>query len=142
MQGNIYRQSLAAAWILLLAATLGCCPRHVAADESPANLAPMVKNLARAAEASGDASTDLQGMDFLKQATAHDPGLLSPFDGYRLAVRREETHVGLLVCDSEGKLAYFEDAGCTATVEKNYSAGDLPPCKAVLNLAETCGGGL
>lgn len=68
--------------------------------------------------------------EFLKKATEHDPGLLKPFEGYKLRVLRQDGHVSILICTSDGDQALLQDVGCTNKFD-NHIWQKEPPCPCV-----------
>ena len=57
-------------------------------------------------------------VEFLKNATEHDPGLLKPFEEYKLSVVRKNGHVSILVCSEDGH-ALLQDVGCTGKFDRH-----------------------
>ena len=76
---------------------------------------------------------------FLTQSVAHDPGLLAPFSTYRVKATRVNGHTAVLVCTPDGTEALLEDAGCTATMDKQRWRDDSKsPCAFALDLNQVC----
>lgn len=76
-------------------------------------------------------------IELLKQATLHDPSLLTPFKDYRLRILREHRHAVLLLCSKDGK-ALLEDAGCTGEFERHRWKNKDQPCEFTLDIDQVC----
>ena len=75
---------------------------------------------------------DMSDEEFLKKATEHDPGLLRPFEGYRLNVVRKDGHVSILVCSKKDGHALLQDIGCTGEFDQHIWKTEPPvPCGQV-----------
>lgn len=79
----------------------------------------------------------LDDAELLAFSTAHQPKYLDRFNGYVLKARQEGKNSSVLVCDSEGKVALIEDAGCTSPSDWQGPHMGLA-CTYVLDLVETC----
>jgi len=77
--------------------------------------------------------------DILRQATAHEPRLLEPFDDARLRVGVVDRHGVVLVCTKDGAYALMEDSGCAAPLERDYrNDGTHHPCEVSFTPADVC----
>ncbi|WP_319469971.1 hypothetical protein [uncultured Pseudodesulfovibrio sp.] len=82
---------------------------------------------------------DMDSLEFLKKATEHDPGLLTPFDGYTLKVLRQDGHVSILVCSPDGAQALLQDVGCTNKHDDHIWKQESPcPCVQHGSVFSTC----
>lgn len=76
-------------------------------------------------------------LETIRAAVAYDPGLLTPvFDGYKLRLKWQKSYTVLLVCDKDGRVAYMEDAGCSARLDRQAPEG--APCEFALNVRGDC----
>jgi hypothetical protein len=57
------------------------------------------------------------GEECIRLGIEDDPSLLAPFKGLVVKAKCENKNAIVLVCDSEGKMALFEDAGCTTEID-------------------------
>lgn len=81
----------------------------------------------------------LSDRELLELSVRLDPGLLTPFDAYRVRVLSENRHAVVLVCTPDGKTGLLEDAGCNEKFDKPLWREEPPvPCVFTLNLGETC----
>jgi hypothetical protein len=78
--------------------------------------------------------------EFLENATANDPGLLAPFEGYVLHVVRQGGWVVILVCTSDGT-ALAQDAGCTPELDRRLWEEGAIPCDRVPSALPLCARG-
>lgn len=62
----------------------------------------------------------LRDDELVKLAATENPALLTSLAEYAIRVRRDEGHAVLLVCDTKGHEAIFEDAGCTAKLDLHH----------------------
>jgi len=82
---------------------------------------------------------DLPDDELLILSTKHDPGLLEPFQSYKLRVLRQNGHTAVLVCTEDGLAALLEDTGCTARMDQHrWKAQPLSPCEFTLDLSQVC----
>lgn len=83
---------------------------------------------------------DASQAQILQLSTAHDAGLLKPFDHYTVHVLRSGRLSAVLVCDSSGKVALLEDAGCTAKLDEHRWASPTAQwCEFTMDLPAVCG---
>ncbi len=103
-------------------------------------LAVSLINLSAAVDAyfSGfDAASTGSDEEILRQATAHDPSLLTAvFKPYQIRVQRQDAYSVLLICTEDGKQAVLEDAGCSARLERRAEKG--APCEFTLKVSAGC----
>lgn len=86
-----------------------------------------------------DLPTDLSEEEFIRRATAHDPGLAAPFKDFTLRVVREGKHTAALVCSKDGRFALLEDVGCTTPMDNHsWTASPQLPCEFTLHPSELC----
>jgi len=82
---------------------------------------------------------DLQDGELLAFAMAHNPSLLTPFDGYVLKARQSGRNSSVLVCDRKGQIALIEDTACTEEPDlKIWQTNPNQPCDYALDLAKAC----
>lgn len=74
----------------------------------------------------------------LKQGTAHDPGLLTSFNGQAIRIRLEAAVATLLVCDAEMKSAAIEDVSCTPGIDRHHWTEAKRPCEFSIGTRELC----
>jgi hypothetical protein len=79
----------------------------------------------------------LSDEELLKLSTEDDPGLLDPFEGYKLKINRDFNHAIVLVCSIDGAQGLLEDAGCTADLD-NPMWKQKVPCVFTLSSETTC----
>ncbi|WP_341502468.1 hypothetical protein [Gallaecimonas sp. GXIMD4217] len=123
-------------WFCLALLLSGCAGADRGEELLP--LASALTKLSAAVEAQvryGQAPADLDDQALLALATGHDPGLLAPFAGYELRVRRDNGHGLVLVCD-DGR-ALLEDAGCTGPLDAQRWH-QASACDFSLELAAIC----
>lgn len=65
-------------------------------------------------------SSLLSSEQLLKLSAAKNPRLLTPFEGYRLEILREDKAAVLLVCDDKARFALLEDVVCTPVLDKHH----------------------
>lgn len=128
---------------LVLPITTGCVIT-ADADESMYELGAALTKLSNSVEAAArykSGSAGLTDEALLQYATQHDPGLLAPFEGYRLGARIENRHAAVLVCTSDGRQALLEDAGCTARLDRHLWEHGAQACRFTLHLDQVCSRG-
>ncbi len=75
--------------------------------------------------------------ELLRQATRHDPSLMSPaFSNYLLKLRFQQPYTVLLLCTKDGREAIMEDAGCSARLDRQVH--DKQPCEFTLQVSAGC----
>ena len=81
----------------------------------------------------------LSDRELLARATAHDPALLEPFDGYSVRTSREGDYIAVLVCTPDGKRGLLEDTNCTVALDRQLWR-DAPEqaCQSTVRLADVC----
>ncbi len=130
---------------VLVFALAGCVSlpsEQLAREEEMLFAASALTKVAAASEASvryGKPPENLSDEEFLKFATAHDPGLLQPLAKYRLRALRQGKHAVILVCSVDGAVALIEDAGCTAQSDRHHWQ-TIPAlvCAFTLELEKVC----
>jgi hypothetical protein len=86
-----------------------------------------------------DASSTLSDDDVLRQATAHDPMLLSAFDNFKVRLDRRNKQAVLLICSPSGTQALLEDAACTGAFEAHHWKANPPlPCDFTVQSQSVC----
>jgi len=84
-------------------------------------------------------SPDLSDRELLELAVQHEPGLLIPFDTYRVRVLSEEKHAVVLVCTPDGNIGLLEDVGCNGQLDKHlWPEKPAVPCAFTVKPAEIC----
>jgi hypothetical protein len=126
---------------LLVAAGIFIWWKHrVAASRQEEGLAASMINLSAAVDAyfsDADAAPATSDEEIIRQATAHDPSLLtSVFKPYLIRVQRQAPYSVLLLCTEDGKQAVLEDAGCSARLDRRAKKG--APCKFTLKVGAGC----
>jgi hypothetical protein len=58
--------------------------------------------------------------EILRSATQGTPNLLREFDRYTVRIGRHHEGVVVLVCEANGGVALFEDASCTAKMDRHH----------------------
>ncbi|WP_319583257.1 hypothetical protein [uncultured Pseudodesulfovibrio sp.] len=76
--------------------------------------------------------------EFLENATAGDPSLLAPFEGYVLHVERAGGWVGIIVCTRDGE-GVLQDAGCTPELDRRLWEDGPISCGRVPSVLSVCG---
>ena len=113
-------------------------PQETRQDED--GLAVSLINLSAAVDAyffDADAAPATSDEEIIRQATAHDPSLLtSVFKPYRIRVQRQKPYAVLLLCTEDGKQAVLEDAGCSARLDRRAEKG--APCEFTLKVGAGC----
>lgn len=127
-------------WLPILATLAGCTTTP---DANQMNrLASALTKLSAAVDATiryEGIAAQTSSEAILNQSTTEDPGLLTPFDGYRLQVFRDGLNSFVLVCDSTAKTALLEDAGCTTKMDNHrWSATTNTSCQPSLDLKAVC----
>lgn len=130
---------LSAAVVLFLASG---CERPAQPDAARMGpLASALTKLSGAVEATvryESPPADAADEALLKLATAADPGLTTPFEGYILRARQEAGHAVLLLCERDRAL--LEDLGCTGPLETAHWQSAVKAACAFTLKAEACGG--
>ncbi len=108
---------------------------HFAAGSALTRLSAAVESTVRFKNPPSELTDD----ELLRLSTAHDPALLQALAGYRVSVLRDEGHALLLVCEPGKDEAVFEDAGCTAALDRHHWQREpAPSCRFSLRTSETC----
>lgn len=77
--------------------------------------------------------------ELVKFATSGDPSATDMLKPYRVKVLAENKHAVLLVCEPDRDEAVFEDAGCTAAVDRHHwQSKPAPACQFTLKVADVC----
>jgi hypothetical protein len=81
----------------------------------------------------------LEDTQLLQASTAHDQGLLKPFEALSVRVLRVGRDSSVLVCDAKSGDVLLEDAGCTPQLD-SHRWRDTPQasCEFSLNLKKVC----
>jgi hypothetical protein len=131
--------------IAVVIALTGCS--HLAigqtnSEEAMMTMAAALTKVSASTEANllyGSPTEALSDEEFLTQSVAHDPGLLTPFSGYRIAAKRTNGHTVILVCTKEGEEALLEDVGCTAAMDRHaWKDNNKSRCEFVLDVSSFC----
>ncbi|KAB1443578.1 hypothetical protein [Pseudodesulfovibrio senegalensis] len=127
-------------FLLIGFAGFGCAGQH---DQAMYSLSVELNKLTTAAEGYEHYMKPDPGMsdeEFLKNATEHDPGLLKPFESYKLNVERQDGHVSILVCTPDGHQALLQDVGCTNQFDQHlWQSEPAIPCESVQDGFSVCG---
>lgn len=128
---------------LILVLMLSACATSIAAgpsDEERGRLSTHMVNLSSAVDTYfaglSEVPTD-NDADILNKATEHDSRLLAPeFKSYLLKPQYQSPYAVLLLCSKDGRQAIMEDAGCSASIDRQvtYDA----PCEFTLHVTEGC----
>lgn len=128
-------------FLLGLVFAMGGCATRPAPDamnriaSSLTKLSAAVDAVVRYDDLPPDASDSL----IWKKVQASNPSLLGDFDGYSLKLTRVGVDSEVLVCDGAGRIAFLEDAGCTAKLDLHHWSREASvPCEQVLSLKEVC----
>lgn len=79
------------------------------------------------------------GEDCLRLGTKDDPSLRDPFKGLLVKVKCENKNAIVLICDSEGKTALFEDAGCTTKIDyRQEDSNSVRACDFFIQPESVC----
>jgi hypothetical protein len=128
--------------LLVFITTTGCTCCIASDAEDNYTLASALTKLSAAVEATvryDEPPPGLNDFELLKLATKEDPKLLEPFAGYQIKTLVQNKHAAVLVCDDAGKVALFEDAGCTSQMDRNHWKNDSKtPCTFSIKLDEVC----
>jgi len=120
----------------------GCAGAQVRSETKMNELGSALTKLSSAVESTvryKEVETDLADDKLLILSTKHDPGILEPFQGYKLRVLRQNSHTAVLVCTEDGLAALLEDAGCTARMDQHHwKSQPLPSCEFTLDLDKVC----
>ncbi|MBS7776798.1 hypothetical protein [Acidovorax sp. CCYZU-2555] len=75
----------------------------------------------------------------LRTSTAHDPGLLKPFEQQKIQILRAERDTAVLVCDAKTAQPLLEDAGCTPQLDAHrWRDSAQGSCEFSLDLKKIC----
>lgn len=132
------RLSLLALVLLLF----GCACAQAQSEAEMNRLGAALTHLSSAVESTvhyKKQGVDLPDERLLVLSTQHDPGLLDPFQGYMMRVKRQSSHSAVLICTADGQTALLEDTGCTARMDQHlWKARPALPCDFTLDLAKVC----
>ncbi|MEI7636861.1 MAG: hypothetical protein WCJ37_06105 [Syntrophus sp. (in: bacteria)] len=128
--------------IIVIILLIGCANTQAQSIREMNELGSALTKLSSAVESTvryKGIGADLPDDELLILSTKHDPGLLEPFQGYKLHVLRQNGHTAVLVCTEDGLAALLEDAGCTARMDQHrWKAQPLSPCEFTLDLSKVC----
>lgn len=133
--------------IAIASAFAGCSPsrtRQHNADSKHYSLSSPLMQLSSDCEVlirTANPPANIPDAEFLKLATAHDPGLLDLFKGHRLLVQRGNPSAGVLVCEMrDGKeYAVQEDYSCTPELDKqSWKITPNSPCQFSTLIEQAC----
>jgi hypothetical protein len=65
-----------------------------------------------------DNPINISDSELLAKSTEHDPEILKFFSKYSILIIHNDKDAAILVCTKDQKRALFEDAGCTAELDK------------------------
>lgn len=126
---------------LLLAAAAACRSASYREKEALMPLASRLTKLTAAVESAvafkKTAPAGARDLELVRLATAHDPGLAEPFARHALRAEARDGHALLLLCSEDGARALFEDAGCTAQVDRHHWEAPAP-CAFTLSVRDAC----
>jgi hypothetical protein len=130
-------------WIVVASLTLSLVACALQPSEREMNyLASALTKVSAAVDAtaryrrSADGLSDTQ---LLQAATAQDPSLMKPFEGFTVRVLREGRDSAVLVCKANGGAPLLEDAGCTTRMDVHrwsQAASDL--CEFTMDVKQVC----
>lgn len=128
--------------IIVVLMLFGCTSSNTFSEKEMSELGAALIKLSSSVESAvrykgvGGGLSDDQ---LLVMATKHDPGLLEPFNHYKLRVKIQDNHTAVLVCSEDGTNALLEDAGCTARMERHrWKDRPLSPCEFSIDLKNVC----
>ncbi len=135
----------------LLILPLFACVHRIGSRLPVEELGPPLTRLSRAVDAvaadflpENSSTTEDDGRlllvvhpNLIQAATAHDPSLLEPFDGYHLEAGIQGEFGVVLVCTADGSRALLEDAGCTAALDAARYR-EAPPTPCVFTIDPVC----
>jgi len=128
--------------VLLLPLVVSCTRVSVTSDsEKYYELASALTKLSSAVEATvryDSPPEDITDEQLLKLSTAHDPRILEPFTSYHLDIRVQDRHAVVLVCDADKVRGLFEDAGCSAKLDRHIWRESDGACQPALEIATIC----
>jgi hypothetical protein len=125
--------------LVMLALLMGCASRP--SDREMNSLASALTKVSAAVDASAryKRSTDtLDEKQLLQVSTAHDTGLMRPFEGMTVRVLRVGRDSAVLVCQANNGSALLEDAGCTARLDAPRWNTGPNPCEFTLDVKQIC----
>ncbi|MCF7966835.1 hypothetical protein V3O24_00135 [Methylobacter sp. Wu8] len=129
--------------ILAVAMLLGACAVPIATvpdAKEQVRLSARMVNLSSAVDSYfsdlAEAPID-SDIAILQNATRNDPQLLAQeFNAYVLKVQFQNPYAVLLLCSKDGKRAIMEDAGCSASLDRQVT--DAVPCEFTLHVRQNC----
>lgn len=125
--------------LVMLALLIGCASQP--SDREMNSLASALTKVSAAVDANAryKRSTDtLDEKQLLQVSTAHDTGLMRPFEGMTVRVLRVGRDSAVLVCQANNGRALLEDAGCTARLDAPRWNTGPNPCEFTLDVKQMC----
>jgi hypothetical protein len=125
--------------LLVLCVAAGCST--LPGEREMNSLASALTKVAAAVDATARynrSADDLTQARLLQASTAHDPGLLKPFEGMTLQVLRSGRDTAVLLCQAGGGMALLEDAGCTARLDVHRWNSGSERCEFTLDVKQVC----
>jgi len=124
--------------LLLFACTTGASKELTASERG--SLSTLLVNLSSAVDSyfsTLPAAPTENDADILAKATSPDPSLLAPaFNDYQLKTQYQGHYAVLLLCSKDGSVAYMEDAGCSARLDRQVT--QTAPCEFTLKVSPNC----
>ncbi|WP_137918355.1 hypothetical protein [Hydrogenophaga sp. 2FB] len=125
--------------LVMLVLLIGCASHP--SDREMNSLASALTKVSAAVDASAryKRSTDtLDEKQLLQVSTAHDAGLMKPFEGMTVRVLRVGRDSAVLVCQANNGRALLEDAACTARLDAPRWNTSPNPCEFTLDVKQIC----
>lgn len=120
----------------------GCCLCPPVNAEKMLELGSSLTKLSTAVESTvryKNPSAGISDEDLLVLATRQDPGLLRPFDDYKVRVLSQDKHAIVLVCSKDGKNGLIEDVGCSGKLDRHlWEEEPGMPCEFTLSIQLAC----
>lgn len=132
-------------YIILISTTLlvsGCFQSFADEQEEMLIMASALTKLSSAVESTiryKNPPSDATDDELLELSTQHDPGLLTPFEGYKIRLMDKDRHAVVLICTLDENQALLEDAGCSAELDAHH--WDMPTlheCGFSLDMDKIC----